>query len=63
MIVFMLDGWCVITPYCLQGANDSLLNVDGLTCYEGLSKEYLKEPGDPDSDEENDETAQMLEWK
>jgi hypothetical protein len=46
----------------LQGANDSLLNVDGMTCYEGLSKEYLKQPGDPDS-ENDEEDIQKLEWK
>jgi hypothetical protein len=46
----------------LQGASDSLLNVDGMTCYEGLSKEYLKAPGDPDSDVEDEEDVLKLLW-
>ena len=47
---------------CLQGADDSIVNVDGLTCYEGLNTESMNEAygddeealmldgGDPDSD-------------
>jgi hypothetical protein len=29
-----------------RGANDAIVNLDGLTCYEGLSMEDLKEEGD-----------------
>lgn len=36
-----------------KGADDSILNADGMTCYEGLSAEALKEPGDEDSEEED----------
>lgn len=48
--------------YLFQGANDSLLNVDGMTCYEGLSKEYLKEGGE-DEDEASPENQMLLGWK
>ena len=47
---------------CIQGANDALLNVDGMTCYEGLSKEYLKAPGDSDEDEVDEDKAEQLGW-
>jgi hypothetical protein len=33
-----------------------------MTCYEGLSKEYLKAPGDPDSDVEDEEDVLKLLW-
>lgn len=45
-----------------RGANDGLLNVDGMTCYEGLSKEYLKAPGDSDDSEEDENKAEQLGW-
>lgn len=37
-----------------KGADDSILNADGLTCYEGLSAEALQEEGEEDEDEEYD---------
>jgi hypothetical protein len=38
-----------------KGADDSILNADGMTCYEGLSAEALREPGDASDDEEGDD--------
>ena len=37
-----------------KGADDTILNIDKMTCYEGLSADALKEEGD-DSDEEDEE--------
>ncbi len=35
-----------------KGADDCILNIDKMTCYEGLSKDALKEEGDEDSDDD-----------
>jgi hypothetical protein len=37
-----------------KGADDSILNADGMTCYEGLSAEDLAEEGDGDQEEEGE---------
>jgi ankyrin repeat protein len=37
-----------------KGADDSILNADSMTCYEGLSADALKEEGEEDSEEEYD---------
>jgi len=37
-----------------KGANDSILNIDKMTCYEGLSSDALKEEGDESEEEEDD---------
>ena len=41
----------------LKGADDSVLNIDKMTCYEGLSNEALREEGE-ESDEENENESE-----
>ena len=38
-----------------KGADDSIINCDDMTCYEGLNKEALGEPGDNDNDEDEED--------
>jgi len=37
-----------------KGANDSILNIDKMTCYEGMSSDALKEEGDESEEDEKD---------
>jgi hypothetical protein len=32
-----------VMSYGLQGADDSIINVDGLTCYEGLNRQNMNQ--------------------
>lgn len=47
-----------VCVFCLQGADDSIVNADGLTCYEGLSRSAMNEEyGDGEEDEDEDGDA------